>query len=95
MKKAIYKIPNGKLLKISLEDNDGKIVRVKIAGDFFAHPEENIEKLENALTGCALDEENLRRAINKFLTQNETELFGINAESLILTIATAAQKPSA
>ena len=43
--KSIYKIPNGKLLKIALEYNEksNSIDRIRIMGDFFAYPEEAIE----------------------------------------------------
>lgn len=43
------KIPRGKLVCIDAECEDGRILSVKITGDFFLHPEERIEKLERAL----------------------------------------------
>lgn len=89
MKKAIYKVPNGKLLKIFLEDADGKIVSIKITGDFFMHPEENIEDLERALVGAQLDEKNLNEKINEFLNLNPTTFFGLDTESLVKTILSA------
>ena len=49
--KSIYKVPNGKLLKIFLEFNEknNSIESIKITGDFFAYPEETIEIMENKL----------------------------------------------
>ncbi len=89
MKKSLYKVPNGKLLKIFLEDKDGKITSVKITGDFFVHPEENIEKLEAHLCGCALSKDGLAETISVFLNRNPTAFFGLDADSLILTILNA------
>lgn len=89
MKKAIYKVPNGKLLKVFLEDSGGKIVSVRITGDFFAHPEENIEKLEGALAGVKLDPDELRKKIAAFLEESGTKLFGVDTESLVTTILNA------
>lgn len=89
MKKAIYKVPNGKLLKIFLEDAGGKISSIKITGDFFMHPEENIEKLEHALAGAELNEKNLTEKINEFLASNPTTFFGLDIASLVSTILTA------
>lgn len=89
MKKAIYKVPNGKLLKIFLEDAGGKIVSIKITGDFFMHPEENIEKMEKVLAGAQLDEKNLNEKINAFLNLNPTTFFGLDTESLVKTILSA------
>ncbi len=90
MKKAIYKVPNGKLLKIFLEDADGKITLIKITGDFFMHPEENIEKLEKALAGTELNEKNLTDKINEFLNSSPTTFFGLDVISLVSTILNAA-----
>lgn len=89
MKKAIYKVPNGKLLKIFLEDADGQIVSIKITGDFFAHPEENIEKLEAALVGVAVSKEDLVQKITEFKEKTGTVFFGFDAESLATTILSA------
>lgn len=89
MKKAIYKVPNGKLLKIFLEENDGAIVSIKITGDFFLYPEENIEKLEKALTRAQKTSDTLARVIDIFFTTTPTTLFGVDKESLVTTIMNA------
>jgi hypothetical protein len=46
-----FKVPGGKLIAAEAEAEGGRIVRVKITGDFFMHPEEAIEELEVSLTG--------------------------------------------
>ncbi len=89
MKRSIYKIPNGKLLKIFLDDADGKIVSLKITGDFFLYPEENIEALEKALRGVLIKKDALTAAIQNFLSAHPTSLFGLDAESLVTTILNA------
>ena len=89
MKKAIYKVPNGKLLKIFLEDVDGKIASIKITGDFFMHPEENIEALESALGGCELKTDILSAKVADFLSKKPTTFFGLDTESLVKTILSA------
>lgn len=89
MKKAIYKVPNGKLLKIFLEDSAGKISSIKITGDFFLYPEENLEKLENYLIGAVLKKEELSAKIEEFLKTAPTTFFGLDTESLIFTILNA------
>ena len=52
--KAINKVAGGKLIKVSLGVEDGRIVDIKVTGDFFMHPEEKIEELENTLTGVRI-----------------------------------------
>ncbi|MFA6520884.1 MAG: lipoate protein ligase C-terminal domain-containing protein [Candidatus Gracilibacteria bacterium] len=89
MKRAIYKVPNGKLLKILLEEVEGKITILRITGDFFMYPEENIKSLEHFLTGCELNKEKLDAKIKEFFEKNPTQLFGVDADSLVLTILNA------
>ncbi len=49
--KSVYKVPNGKLLKIFLDydEKSNLINELSITGDFFAYPEEAIELMENKL----------------------------------------------
>lgn len=89
MKRSIYKVPNGKLLKVFLEEVDGKITVLRITGDFFMHPEENIKNLENFLIGCELNGEKLDAKINEFFDKNPTQFFGIDIPSLVSTIINA------
>lgn len=90
MKKAVYKVPNGKLLKISLEDDGTRIVSLKITGDFFMHPEENIEQLERFLTGTEKSQTAITKKIADFSTETNTRFFGFDAQSLATAILTAA-----
>lgn len=39
----------GKLVRVDLTLRDWRIVKIKITGDFFLHPEEKIEELESSL----------------------------------------------
>lgn len=93
MRKAIFKVPNGKLLKIFLEDRDGKISSIKITGDFFLHPEENLELLEEILIGTHIQKENLVSKIQDFVSETKTVFFGIDGESLAHTILQAFNSP--
>lgn len=90
MKKAIYKVPNGKLLKIFLEEENGKINSVKITGDFFMYPEEHIENLEASFKGCELSASALELRLKEFLEKTPTNFFGLDNASLVSTILSAA-----
>ena len=52
--KAEEKISGGKLICVEVLQDGGAISRLRITGDFFLHPEEAIERLENALAGRPL-----------------------------------------
>ena len=77
-KKIAYKVPDGKLVKITMDFEDEKIVKVKIMGDFFMHPEEKIEELEKELVGVELVKETLTDKVGKFL--ENVDVFGVDGE---------------
>ena len=83
--KSVYKIPNGKLLKISLEYNNKnkQILDLRITGDFFAYPEEAIELLEKKLVGIALNEKILKDKIDNIIRKNKIEFIGLNTDGLV------------
>lgn len=89
MLQAIYKVPNGKLLKVFLAIEEDTIIDIKITGDFFLHPEEKITILEDALNGASLDKENLQKIIEATIADEEIELFGVDPESIVKTILAA------
>jgi lipoate-protein ligase A len=82
--KSVYKVPNGKLLKISLDydKNTNKINNVRITGDFFAYPEESIELIEEELINLKLDKIKLFNKIQSFIDEYNIELIGLDAEGL-------------
>ncbi len=82
-------MPNGKLLKIFLEEKNGKIDDIKITGDFFSHPEEHIELLEKSLKGASIQSTALTFRIQEFFVNFPTELYGVDETSLVSTILAA------
>ena len=77
--KSVYKIPNGKLLKVFL-DYDKKrnlINNICITGDFFAYPEEAIELVENKLKNTILERDLLHEKIQSIVgsSSKQTSLF--------------------
>lgn len=82
IKKSVYKIPEGKLVKIELETADDKIKKIKITGDFFLYPEEIISKLEKSLENCQITKEVLIKHFDNFWRDNQIECFGINSLGL-------------
>jgi hypothetical protein len=81
---SIYKVPQGKLLKISLEYDKKKnvITNIRITGDFFAYPEEAIELLEKKLQNTVLDRMVLLDTISSLIAKNHIQFIGVNAEGL-------------
>ncbi len=52
--KLDYKPEGGKLLRVELEAEGGTVLRARVRGDFFAHPEESFEAAEIELGGTGL-----------------------------------------
>jgi len=87
-RKFIYKVPNGKMLKIFLEIQNDKISGLKIMGDFFIHPEETIFSIENSLKGSPTDisEQAMLEKINSAAKRANAEFFGVDAESIAFAV---------
>lgn len=86
--KSIYKAE--KLLRITLEF-DSKIQSIRIEGDFFMHPEEKIQELEDLLRGIEPSEDPIREKIREFLGSG-VQAFGFDEDSLTLAIMEAVDK---
>lgn len=89
IKKSIYKIPDGKLVKIDLEEENGMIEKIKITGDFFMHPEEIITTLEENLAGCRVSKEDLIKNLDNFWKDYKVICFGITSQGLASAILMA------
>lgn len=82
--KSTYKVPKGKLLKIFLDYNEKNhlINNISITGDFFAYPEEAIEKMEYELKNTKLEKNILIEKIKNIIQENKIEFIGLNADGL-------------
>ncbi|HJJ22420.1 MAG TPA: hypothetical protein OQH54_01705 [Nitrosopumilus sp.] len=73
----------GKIVKIKIayKQESELIHSIKITGDFFVHPEEVIEQLEQELCGVKLEKEDLKNKIK--LVLKNSEFFGFEIDSLV------------
>ena len=73
----------GKIIKIKLayKQESQLIHSIRITGDFFVHPEETIEQLEQGLCGVKLEKEDLKNKIHWVL--KNSEFFGFEIDSLV------------
>ena len=82
-KSIITKVPQGKLLKITVESDESVIINIKICGDFFLYPEEEVEHLEQLLRYHPIDKDLLHYMIDAFMKQNNVEMHGITVDALV------------
>jgi lipoate-protein ligase A len=85
---SIYKVPRGKLLKISLAYNQPTrtIHHVRITGDFFAYPEEAVELLEQALEDVIFERDHLKAKIETIIRSQKIQFIGVDPEGLTQAI---------
>jgi lipoate-protein ligase A len=87
-----YKAAGGKLIRIRLTEEEGKVKTVQISGDFFLVPEDNLPALEKMLEGTPLQEADLRKIIDRFFETSQVQSLGISADDLVLTLLAAKQE---
>jgi lipoate-protein ligase A len=89
MRESSFKIPGGKLVKVKLEVSSGRITKVTILGDFFLHPEETLQKIEESLIGTIVDETSIGNIIAQTLVDSRATLIGATASDIAKTIMIA------
>ena len=81
----IGKPAGGKLLRLTLDWQDGLILRAAIRGDFFAHPEDGFDEAEAALAGTPVSV--LGATFARELAARGVRLFGLAPESVGIAAA--------
>ena len=87
-----YKAAGGKLLRVRVTvsaENPPVIQALRITGDFFMHPEEAIEDLEQLLTGAPLDEIALRQRVQTFFA-GDVQVVGADVDDFVTALLKAA-----
>lgn len=82
--RSMYKVPQGKLLKISVEyDEENYVIKdIRITGDFFIYPEEAIELMETKLKNTVMERKHLLKKISSIIAEYHIQCIGLNAEGL-------------
>lgn len=78
--KLDWKVPGGKLLRLSARIEAGLVAEARVAGDFFAHPEEAFEAAEASLLG--IPARDLPARARAAFAAPGLELFGLDPEAL-------------
>ncbi len=83
-KEIIHKIPNGKLVRISLEYDTTILQKIKICGDFFVHPEETIEEMEKVLRHLPVEagEIRIKQKLDEVAHSKNAQLIGIDTQTV-------------
>lgn len=86
---ASYKAANGKLLRCTLALTvQNELTNVRITGDFFMHPEDELDTLEDMLSGTSAEEAEVKARLNSFF-ERDVLVLGANAEDFVTLIMKA------
>jgi hypothetical protein len=80
-KRVLVEDPKGKFLKIFM-DFDDTINEIVITGDFFAHPEQAIDELQDSLTGARAESGEIKKILKDFFEDKGVRMYGISFEGL-------------
>ncbi len=87
------KVPGGKLVrvKVDLNPEEGLIEGVQMHGDFFIHPEEFVEDIEQLLVNLNQEdsEESITAALARLVEEQGAELVGVTPEMIAKTFKAA------
>lgn len=85
-----YKVPGGKLVVVDLDDDQGVLRNVQVAGDFFLEPDEALGAIDAALEGVPSDTDatGLAARVEAALPEG-TVMYGITAEGVAVAVRRA------
>jgi lipoate---protein ligase len=88
-----YKVPGGKLLRVEVELDSGRVARAAVRGDFFAFPEEDFEAAEAALSGVGVDR--LEATAQSLFSKAPLRIFGATGLDIARALKAAADEAQA
>lgn len=91
---AEFKAPGGKLLRATCRIAGSNLETVKITGDFFLHPEEDLTELEEELVGVKMEEGEIRKAVQAFFKKRKSTIIGAEPEDFVSVILKAVKTSS-
>jgi len=95
--KTVWKAPKGKLVRVCLDVEGGKLHRVVFTGDFFWEPSDDVDALGEALEAAPAEPTEIRRRVAAFFSDHPARLFGATQEDFaeVVLQALSASRPPA
>ncbi len=76
LKRFEYKVPGGKLLRVKVEVDAGRITFLQLTGDFFMEPETDLEELEMRLINLKAEPTYITENVVSFFKGHKTRITG-------------------
>ena len=82
---ASEKEKGGKLVQVRVEVDEDEVKNVRITGDFFLHPEEVLEEIEECLVGIGVfeEEETILERLKRIIKERKAILVGFSVEGIV------------
>lgn len=87
-----YKAPGGKLLRVRLKEENGRIQSAKISGDFFLIPEDSLPKLEKMLEDVPLKDAELKLLVDRFFRGTGAQSLGVSHDDFVNAILSSKEE---
>lgn len=87
-----YKAAGGKLVRVRLAEEEGRVKSVQISGDFFLVPEDSLPTLEKMLEGVALHYADVRKIIDSFFETSQAQSLGVSRTDLVRALLSAKEE---
>ncbi|OIO58524.1 MAG: biotin--protein ligase [Alphaproteobacteria bacterium CG_4_10_14_0_2_um_filter_63_37] len=86
------KPPGGKLFRVKLRLEGGRIARLRVEGDFFIHPEEALEAIEAVFLGGPATKRAVGEMLDSAVQSHPAQWFGITPDDLKAAIEKGIQE---
>lgn len=91
MKNACLKVLGGKMLRITLSLSENEIKRLSLHGDFFIHPENSVEMIEDFFKGKDIsDLYSMESNFSSLLIENKIRIVGFSFRDICEAVRIAA-----
>ena len=79
------KVEGGKMVRLRLVHDGGRIVAARLTGDFMVHPEEALDEMERCLLGIdvRIDDARLTQVLGDAVTSSGAELIGFSIPHVV------------
>lgn len=86
---TIYKTPEGKEIRISVDHTKNKIQGIEVTGEFSLEPEGALAKVEQELKDIDIEEKMIKEKLASIIKRYKITFIGINEKSLVRAILIA------
>lgn len=88
---AELKVKGGKLVRVRVAFDESIVFQVQITGDFFIHPEDGLDAIENVFIGMRVppSPNEIERLVNEVVTRGNMKIMGFSPNDLAALVAGA------